>query len=35
MIIAVGNTGFAYVLLIEDTEGVQPELRQLCRQYAE
>jgi hypothetical protein len=35
MIITVGNSGFAFILLIEDAEGVQPELLSLCRAYAE
>jgi hypothetical protein len=35
MIITVGNSGFAFILLIEDAEGVQPELLDLCRLYAE
>jgi hypothetical protein len=35
MIITVGNSGFAFILLIEDTDGVQPELLSLCRTYAE
>jgi hypothetical protein len=33
MIVTFGST-FAYVILIEDVDGVIPELRQLCRQYA-
>ncbi len=32
-IISVGNAGFAFVLLIEDTLGVDPELLCLCRTY--
>jgi hypothetical protein len=35
MIVTVGNSGFAFVLLIEDSEDVPPELRALCRKYAE
>lgn len=35
MVISVGNSGFAFVLLIEDDEGVIPELRSLCSTYAE
>ena len=26
MVITVGNSGFAFILLIEDADGVQPEL---------
>jgi hypothetical protein len=33
MIITVGNGGFAFILLIEDADGVQPELLDLCRTY--
>lgn len=33
MIVTFGST-FAYVLLIEDADGVLPELRALCRCYA-
>jgi hypothetical protein len=35
MIITVGNSGFAFILLIEDANGVQPEILSLCRTYAE
>lgn len=35
MVICVGNSGMAFILLIEDAEGVQPELLKLCRTYAE
>jgi hypothetical protein len=35
MIITVGNSGFAFLLLIQDAQGVQPELLSLCRTYAE
>ena len=34
MIITVGNSGFAFILLIQDVDGVQPELLSLCRTYA-
>jgi hypothetical protein len=33
--ITVGNSGFAYVLFIQDAEGVWPDLLNLCRAYAE
>jgi hypothetical protein len=33
MIITAGNSGFAFILLIEDAHGVQPELLELCRTY--
>jgi hypothetical protein len=35
ILICCGNSGFAYILLIQDAEGVQTELRELCRTYAE
>lgn len=35
MIITVGNSGFAFILLIQDADGVQPELLSLCRAYVE
>ncbi|QXQ06835.1 hypothetical protein KX816_01850 [Sphingosinicellaceae bacterium] len=34
LIYTVGDTGFAYVLLIQDDEGVDPELLGMCREYA-
>lgn len=34
MIVTVGNSGFAFVLFIEDAEGVDPDLLALCRAYA-
>lgn len=34
LIHAVGNDGFAYILLIEDAAGVPAELLRMCRQYA-
>jgi hypothetical protein len=34
MTIAVGNDGFAFVLFIQDREGVEPVLLDLCRTYA-
>jgi hypothetical protein len=35
MIVAVGNGGFAFVLLIEDADGIDAELLNLCRTHAE
>jgi hypothetical protein len=35
MVICVSNSGFAFILLIQDVEGVQPELLSLCRAHAE
>ncbi len=34
LIFTVGNDGFAFVLLIENVDGVDPELLSLCRAYA-
>lgn len=34
MIVTVGNDGFAYILMIEDSAGIDPQLRQLCQTYA-
>ena len=34
MVICVGDTGFAFILLIQ-ADGVQPELLSLCRAHAE
>ena len=34
LIVTVGNDGFAYVLLIQDVDGVLPALRTLCRTYS-
>ena len=34
LIITVGNDGFAFVLLVADTDGIIPELLDLCRTYA-
>ena len=34
MIIAVGDAGFAFVLLIEDAPDADPELLHLCRTFA-
>ncbi len=31
LIQTVGNSGFAFVLLVQDAEGVDPELLSLCR----
>ncbi len=33
MIVTVGNGGFAFVLLIQDADGVDPTLRALCHQH--
>ena len=35
MIIAVGNSGFAFALFIQDADGVDPSLLSLCRTYVE
>jgi hypothetical protein len=35
MIVAVGNGGFAFVLLIRNADGVDAELLNLCRTHAE
>jgi hypothetical protein len=35
LIFTVANDGFAFVLFVEDSEAVNPELRDLCRTYAE
>jgi len=34
MIVTVGDSGFAYILLIEDADGVDPKLRNLCHSHA-
>jgi hypothetical protein len=34
-ILTVGNSGFAFVLFIEDADGTEPALRKLCQTYAE
>jgi hypothetical protein len=34
MIMTVGNDGFAFVLFIEDSAGIDHQLRQLCQTYA-
>jgi hypothetical protein len=34
MIVTVGDSGFAYILLIEDADGVDPELRNQCHEHA-
>lgn len=34
MIVTVGDTGFAYILLIEDAKGVDPDLLALCNAHA-
>jgi hypothetical protein len=33
MIVTVGDSGFAYILLIEDADGVDPTLLALCRAH--
>ena len=33
MIVTVGNGGFAFILLIEDADGVDPTLLALCHQH--
>jgi hypothetical protein len=35
MTVTVGNSGFAFVLFIQDAEGVDPQLLTLCRTYVE
>lgn len=35
MIVAVGNEGFAFVLIIQNADGVDAELLNLCRTHAE
>lgn len=34
MIVPVGNSGFAFIILIEKSEGVLPDLLQLCADFA-
>jgi hypothetical protein len=34
LIYTVGNDGFAYIVFVPDTIGVEPELLRLCRTYA-
>ncbi len=34
MIVTVGNDGFAFVLFIEDSAGLDPALHRLCETYA-
>ncbi len=34
MIVTVGDSGFAYILLIQDADGVDPELRNLSHTHA-
>jgi len=34
MIMTVGDTGFAYILLIQDADGVDPDLLTLCKTHA-
>jgi len=33
MIVTIGDSGFAYILLIQDADGVDPELRNLCHTH--
>ena len=33
MIVTVGNSGFAFILLIEDAEGIISELLEMCREF--
>ncbi len=35
LISTVGNDGFAFVLIVRDREGVDPELLALCRAHAQ
>lgn len=35
MIVTVGNSGFAFILLISNEPGVIPELLELCRRFGE
>ena len=34
LIMTVADSGFAFVLFIEDRDGIDPQLRQLCQTYA-
>lgn len=34
LVVCVGDSGFAFVLFIADTDGVDPRLRDLCRTFA-
>ena len=34
MIVTVGNDGFAFVLFIQDSDDIDPQLRLLCKTYA-
>jgi len=34
MIVTVGDSGFAYILLIQDADGVDPDLLTLCKVHA-
>ncbi len=34
LVYTVGNSGFAYILLVQDAEGVAPDLLDLCRRHA-
>jgi hypothetical protein len=31
LVFVIGNDGFAYVLFVQDTDGVEPNLLTLCR----
>ncbi len=35
LIVTIGNTGFACVFFIQDTQGVDPRLLALCRAYVQ
>ena len=35
LIQTVSNDGFAFVIFVPDRDGIDPELRRLCRKYAE
>jgi len=34
MIVTVGDSGFAYILLIQDADGVDPDLLAMCRAHS-
>jgi hypothetical protein len=34
LIMTVGNDGFSFVLFVRDRDGVEPQLRAMCRAYA-
>lgn len=35
MIVTAGNSGFAFVLLMEDSDRLMPQLRELCEEYSQ